>query len=181
MLTRYTDEGDELRAAAVKKNFNCPPDLEAGRLDVERIGDIAALVSARPTVYAANQELLALLNVLPRPDDSEFWWAVQKASNSLDLHPGNLPQGVKLTLIRPVETALAGRLLAGLTELTAEQRADVALLIGERLEFFSANALRLGELWIQAAEAAAFKAVVAGRFPRTPEEAEEFTAAWKRD
>ncbi|MEU3495309.1 hypothetical protein ABZ747_17710 [Kitasatospora cineracea] len=179
MLTGYTDEGGELREAAVETNFNCPPDLEAGQLSVKRIGDIAALVAARPTVYATNQELLALLNALPGPDDSEFWWALHDASDSLDLHPGNLPGGVQLTLMYTVETALAGRLLTALTGLTAEQRATVARLVGERLDL-PGDALRLGELWIQAAEAAAFKAVVAERFPRTPEDAEKFTAAWKR-
>ncbi|MEU6974223.1 hypothetical protein AB0A71_42230 [Kitasatospora aureofaciens] len=179
MLTRYVDEGDELRAAAIKRSFNCPPELEAGRLDVSRVGDIAALVASRPTVYAANQELLALLNVLPSPDDSEFWWALHKAADSLDLHPGNLPGGVQLTLMYTVETALASRFLEALTQLTADQRAGVASVVGERLDL-PGDPQKLGELWIQATEAAAFRAAVAARFPRTAEEADEFTEAWKR-
>ncbi|MFJ1796649.1 hypothetical protein [Kitasatospora griseola] len=78
----------------------------------------------------------------------------------------------------PTETALAGRILDAFASLTDEQRAKATEVIGMALDLRGVPR-RLGELWIQTAEAAAFQAVVASRFPYTGEEAETFTEAWE--
>ncbi|MFF3113553.1 hypothetical protein ACFVSN_30710 [Kitasatospora sp. NPDC057904] len=117
-----------------------------------------------------------LFAALPTPKhDPEFWRAFGKAAKNGYFLLGNLEGSMRLTHAHPTETALAGLLLSGFDEVSADQREAIAKLVGDHLGV----GRRAGQLWIAAVEQAALAALVAARLPKTTEEAEDFRNGWR--
>ena len=127
---------------------------------------------------AANSHLLNLLAGLPLPGEDDFWRNLRNAAGTQNTYL--LPANVKHMVSRAAdgEGGLADHILCFINELSAEQRAEVAQVIGDTISGIGpGDARHTGELWLRDAEITAWRVVFARH--RTVKDRAEFFEAWR--
>ncbi|MFE0807878.1 hypothetical protein ACFW34_10385 [Streptomyces sp. NPDC058848] len=160
-----------------------PPQLETGRLDVERVAGIAVLAAAHSDGYAATAHLLGLLAALPAPTDTgeRFWSDLWRSSGTAYL----LPTTIKKAVLRSLAgegTGLAGQILSAVDEMTPPQRVAAAEVIGQALaesdHLPDLKTQVIGELWLKDLELTAWRVLHADHRSADPEGRNAFIEAW---
>ncbi|MFG2410920.1 hypothetical protein [Streptomyces goshikiensis] len=123
MLPEFRSHASALLSHQLEQRLGLNPRLEAGRIDVERVADIAVVASAHSDGYAATAHLLGLLATLPAPTEvgERFWSDLWRSSGSLYLLPANIKTFV-LSSPAGEGAGLAGQILSAVDERTPPQR-----------------------------------------------------------
>ena len=180
-INRYVTEPLQ---ESLREQLNLPMDFEAGRLDVDRVADIAVIASAQTTGFAATGHLLTLLAAVPAPteDGHGFWADLFRACGTAYLLPANIKH-VVLRALDADAAGLAGQILSATGEMTAAQRAAAAEVVGQALvetqDMVGCKARHLGELWLRDLELTAWRVLHADRVRLDLARREAFSEAWK--
>ncbi|MFF4542442.1 hypothetical protein [Streptomyces aureus] len=159
------------------------PQLEASRLDVERIAGIAVVAAAHSDGYAATGHLLGLLAALPAPTQAgeRFWSDLWRSSGTAYLLPAN----IKVKVLRSLTgegTALARQILSAVDQMTPPQRVAASEVIGQALvesdDFPDLKTEVIGELWLRDLELTAWRVLHADRRSDDPVGRKAFLDAW---
>ncbi|MFE2972605.1 hypothetical protein ACFXKC_55565 [Streptomyces sp. NPDC059340] len=165
------------------RHLNLPLDFE-GPLTVQHVANVAVLATAHSAGYAATQHLVSLMAGIPTPTDEpdeNFWFKFWKASGTAYFMPVNMKHSV-LTALDGDGTALADRLLTGLSEMSPEQWTATASVVGQALEERISplkQPERNGELWLRDVQLTAFRVLYADHAPLGWEERMAFREGWK--
>ncbi|MEU9125100.1 hypothetical protein AB0C96_35585 [Streptomyces sp. NPDC048506] len=165
------------------QHLNLPLDFE-GPLTVQHIANVALLATAHSAGYAATQHLVSLMAGVPTPTDEpyeDFWFKFWQASGSAYFMPGNMKHSV-LAALDGVGTALADRMLTGFSEMSPEQWAATASVVGDALEDQLSplkQAEGNGELWLRDIQLTAWRVLYAASTPLGWEERMAFREGWK--
>lgn len=169
----------------LEQRLGLDPRLEAGRIDVERVADIAVVASAHSDGYAATAHLLGLLAALPAPTEAgeRFWSELWRSSGSLYLLPANIKTFV-LSSLAGEGTGLAGQILSAVDEMTPPQRVAAGEVIGQALaesdHLPDLKTQVIGELWLRDLELTAWRVLHADHKSADPAERKAFLDAWRR-
>lgn len=165
------------------QHLNLSPEFEASGLNVEQVASVAMLAMAHSDGYAATARLVSLMAGLPLPSGEPrgFWFRLWRASGSAIFMPANIDHQV-LRALRGDGGGLADQLLTAVSEMTPEERAAAAVVIGEGLEEKGLGGYKsavLGDLWLRDVEATAWRMLYAARKRYTSEDQREFREGWK--
>ncbi|MGW0972047.1 hypothetical protein [Streptomyces sp. NPDC002516] len=159
------------------------PQLEASRLDVERVAGIAVVAAAHSDGYAATGHLLGLLAALPAPTQAgeRFWSDLWRSSGTAYLLPANIKVKV-LSSLTGEGTALARQILSAVDQMTPPQRVAASEVIGQALvesdDFPDLKTEVIGELWLRDLELTAWRVLHADRRSDDPVGRKAFLDAW---
>ncbi|MDT9684950.1 hypothetical protein RND61_23240 [Streptomyces sp. TRM76323] len=183
MLPEFRSHTSAPLAHQLELRLGLPPQLETGRLDVERVAGIAVLAAAHSDGYAATAHLLGLLAALPAPSEAgeRFWSDLWRSSGTAYLLPTNIKELV-LRSLAGEGTGLAGQILSAVDEMTPPQRVAAAEVIGQALaesdHLPDLKTQALGELWLRDLELTAWRVLHANHKPADPAGRNAFIDAW---
>ncbi|MEU4358849.1 hypothetical protein [Streptomyces virginiae] len=183
MLPEFHSHASAPLSHQLVQRLGLDPRLEAGRIDVERVADIAVVASAHSDGYAATAHLLGLLAALPAPTAAgeSFWSDLWRSSGSLYLLPSNIKACV-LSSLAGEGTGLAGQILSAVDEMTPSQRVAAGEVIGQALaesdRLPDLKTQVIGELWLRDLELTAWRVLHADHKPADPAERKAFFDAW---
>ncbi|MFD3333928.1 hypothetical protein ACFWV1_14980 [Streptomyces sp. NPDC058700] len=170
-------------AHQLERQWGLAPQLEAGRLDVERVGGIAVVAAAHSEGYAATGHILGLLAALPAPTKAgeRFWSDLWRSSGTAYLLPGNI-KALVLRSLAGEGTPLARQILSAVDEMTPPQRVAAGEVIGQALaesdHFPDLKEQVIGELWLRDLELTAWRVLHADRGSDDPAARKAFLDAW---
>ncbi|GHI73272.1 hypothetical protein Snoj_71900 [Streptomyces nojiriensis] len=185
MLPEFRSHASAPLSHQLEQRLGLDPRLEAGRIDVERVADIAVVASAHSDGYAATAHLLGLLAALPAPTEAgeRFWSDLWRTSGSLYLLPANIKTFV-LSSLAGEGTGLAGQILSAVDEMTPPQRVAAGEVIGQALaesdHLPDLKTQVIGELWLRDLELTAWRVLHAEHKAADPAERKAFLDAWRR-
>ncbi|WP_307679889.1 hypothetical protein [Streptomyces sp. V4I2] len=167
------------------RHLNLPLDFE-GPFTVKHLADVAVLATAHSAGYAATQHMVSLMAGIPVPternDEREgFWFKFWQASGTAYFMPANMKHSVVAALDGD-GTSLADRFLTGLSEMSPEQWAATASVVGTALEGRLSplkEPERNGELWLRDVQLTAWRVLYADHAPLGWEERMAFREEWK--
>ncbi|WP_439944323.1 hypothetical protein [Streptomyces sp. BBFR115] len=183
MLPEFRPDASDPLSPHLAQRLGLSPQLEADRLDVERIADIAVLASAHSDGYAATAHLLGLLAALPAPTEAgeQFWSSLWRSSGTAYLLPATIKDPV-LRSLAGEGAALAGQILSAVDEMTPPQRIAASEVVGQALtesdHLPDLKTRVLGELWLRDLELTAWRVLHADRKSADPGRRQAFLDAW---
>ncbi|WP_030726649.1 hypothetical protein [Streptomyces sp. NRRL S-237] len=184
MLPEFRSHASAPPSHQLEQRLRLDPRLEAGRIDVERVADIAVVASANSDGYAATAHLLGLLAALPAPTEAgeRFWSDLWRTSGSLYLLPADIKTFV-LSSAAGEGAGLAGQILSAVDEMTPPQRVaagEVGQALAESDHLPDLKTQVIGELWLRDLEPTAWRVLHADHKSADPGERKAFLDAWRR-
>ncbi|MFF4519244.1 hypothetical protein [Streptomyces mirabilis] len=181
----FAPRTSELLGGYLERHLNLPLDFE-GPFTVRHLADVAVLATAHSSGFAATAHLVSLMAGIPVPtDESEeregFWFRFWRASGTAYFMPVNMKHSV-LAALDGDGTSLADRLLTGLSEMSPEQWAATAAVVGAALAE-GISPLKepelLGELWLRDAQLTAWRVLHTDHAPLEWDAYAAFREGWK--
>ncbi|MEV3989939.1 hypothetical protein AB0J57_13645 [Streptomyces sp. NPDC049837] len=183
MLPEFRSHASAPLAHQLEHGLGLTPHLEASRLDVERVADIAVIAAAHSDGYAATAHLLGLLAALPAPTEAgeHFWSDLWRSSGTAYLLPANI-KALVLRSLAGEGAGLARQILSAVDEMTPPQRMAAGEVIGQALaesdHLPDLKTQVIGELWLRDLELTAWRIVHADHKSASTDGRKAFLDAW---